>query len=123
MSSAADPENYGHHRGHRVQAASDAPYAPYPGAGIFGGMGRVEIDIDEPTLIEIARITGGEYFRAADMEGLERSYTAIDALERTVFELDQYTHYEERFAAFALWALALLSLERILGLTRLGRLP
>ena len=27
MSSAGDPENHGHHRGHRVEAASDAPYA------------------------------------------------------------------------------------------------
>jgi len=110
-------------RVYTVGASADAPYAPYPGAGIFGGMGRVAIDIDEPTLIEIARITGGEYFRAADMEGLERSYAAIDELERTVFEIDQYAQYEERFAVFALWALALLSLERILGLTRLGRLP
>jgi Ca-activated chloride channel homolog len=110
-------------RVYTVGASAEAPYAPYPGAGIFGGMGRVAIDIDEPTLIEIARITGGEYFRAADMAGLEKSYTVIDELERTVFEVDQFAHYEERFQAFALWALALLSLERMLSLTRLGRLP
>ncbi len=106
-----------------VGASAEAATAPYPGAGIFGGVGRVPIDIDEPTLIEIARITGGAYFRAADMKSMEEAYAAIDELERTAFEVDDYTRYEERFAIFAIWALALLSLERVLGLTSMGRLP
>ncbi len=38
-------------------------------------------DLDETTLKEIARLTGGAYFRARDTDELERIYALIDALE------------------------------------------
>ena len=45
-----------------------------------------EVDIDEETLQEIARTTGGEYFRATDTTALEQIYERIDALEKTQAE-------------------------------------
>jgi Ca-activated chloride channel family protein len=40
-------------------------------------------DLDEETLWEIAEVTGGEYFRAKNIEGLANVYRRIDALEPT----------------------------------------
>ena len=39
------------------------------------------LDLDETTLKEIARITGGEYFRATDVSALQGVYAKIDKLE------------------------------------------
>lgn len=38
-------------------------------------------DLDEPTLIEIAKSTGGEYFRARNLEELDQIYALLDDLE------------------------------------------
>lgn len=38
-------------------------------------------DLDEPTLQEIAKITGGQYFRATDTESLNEIYQTINQLE------------------------------------------
>jgi Ca-activated chloride channel family protein len=38
-------------------------------------------DLDEPTLIEIAKSTGGDYFRARNLEELDRIYALLDDLE------------------------------------------
>jgi Ca-activated chloride channel family protein len=63
------------------------------------------------------------FFRAQDLKGLEQVYAQIDTLEKTEVEVEQYTRYEERFAAFALLALLLLGAEQLLALGRLGRSP
>ena len=58
--------------------------APVPvGRGLFGL--RYEnrpVRIDEPLLRDVARITGGRYFRARDAEALRSIYQQIDQLER-----------------------------------------
>jgi len=106
-----------------VGAGSDKGWAEFPGAGFFGGTGRMPVEIDEATLREIARISGGEYFRATDMERLKEIYARIDQMEKTEIEIEDYTRYEEAFAPFAAAGLAVLLLERILAYSRLGRLP
>ena len=54
---------------------SDAPIDvggdPGFGGGGGGGGGRRFLQIDEPTLQAVAKMTGGEYFRAADAEQLD----------------------------------------------------
>jgi Ca-activated chloride channel family protein len=101
-----------------VGAGSDQPR----GAGIFGFM-QGGGEIDEATLKKIAEITKAKYFRATDLASLEETYRAIDEMEKTKIELDQYTRYEEVFAPFLVLGLACLALETLLGFTRLGRLP
>lgn len=44
------------------------------------------LGFDEETLQEIAKITGGAYFRATDTEALEKIYQRIDELEKTEAE-------------------------------------
>lgn len=91
----------------------------------FGGTQyiRQPSEIDEETLKEMARITGGQYFRARDLEGLRRVYEEIDRMEKTEITIDQYRYFEERFAPFLALALGLLALEKLLSVSRLGRLP
>ncbi|HMO03323.1 MAG TPA: VWA domain-containing protein [Kiritimatiellia bacterium] len=91
----------------------------------FGGTQyiRQPSEIDEETLKEMARLTGGQYFRARDLDGLRRVYEEIDKLEKTEITIDQYRYFEERFVPFLALALGLLALEKILSVGRIGRLP
>ncbi len=59
--------------------------APVPvGRGLFGLRYETQrVEIDEALLTEVARATGGRYFRAKDAAGLERVTREIDRLERT----------------------------------------
>ena len=81
------------------------------------------VDIDEPTLREIAELTGGQYFRATDNESLSSIYEEIDQLERTEIEVENFTQYAERFPAILALGLILLLLEIGLSQTVLRRLP
>lgn len=101
-----------------IGAGSDQPRA----SGIFGFV-QGGAEIDEATLKKIAEITKAKYFRATDLKSLEETYRAIDEMEKTKIELDQYTRYEEKFAPFLVLGLLCLAFETLLGFTRLGRLP
>jgi len=79
--------------------------------------------IDEQTLLEIARITGGRYFRATDSAGLQETYAEIDRLEKTTTLAEHYQYYVERFPLPVLLGLVLLLLEALLVNTRLRTIP
>ena len=49
--------------------------------GIFGNRRVRNDELDEPALIAIAEKTGGRYFRARDIAGLEEIYRLLDKLE------------------------------------------
>jgi Ca-activated chloride channel homolog len=49
----------------------------------FGGYQMVQMSFDESLLIEVATMTGGEYFHATDQSSLQQIYDKIDALEKT----------------------------------------
>ena len=55
------------------------------------------VRIDEALLSEIARMTGGRYFRARDAAALRRVYEQIDLLERTTVQSRSYVRYSELF--------------------------
>jgi Ca-activated chloride channel family protein len=73
--------------------------APYPVKNLFGlkTYRSIQIDIDEEALTEIAKITGGKYFRATDTASLKEVYKQIDSLEKTKMEEAKYTEYSELF--------------------------
>lgn len=52
-------------------------------ASLIGGRRRINpsADLDEETLTEIARLTGGRYFRATDTASLQGIYKLVDELE------------------------------------------
>ncbi|MGB7061069.1 MAG: VWA domain-containing protein [Candidatus Zixiibacteriota bacterium] len=83
----------------------------------------VENEIDEPTLQQIAQITGGEYFRAKDEEALARIYKQISEMERTEIKVTEYMQYNELFSNYALVGLMLLMVEIVLANTRYRKIP
>ena len=84
---------------------------------------NMRVDIDEETLLEVASVTEGQYFRATDEESLAEIYAEIDELERTEIEVENFTQYAERFEAALGLGLILLLLEFGLAQTVLRRLP
>ena len=76
--------------------------------------GMRQVEIDEDLLKDIAKVTGGKYFRATDNEKLEAIYDEINKLEKTEIEEFKYTRYEEKFRPWVLLAGALLLFEWIL---------
>ena len=82
---------------------------------VFGNRTRnPSRDLDERSLKEIARLTGGEYFRARNTEQLEGIYEKFDALEPVdqealTFRPRQQLFYVPLGIALALYALALLT--------------
>jgi Ca-activated chloride channel family protein len=73
--------------------------APVPvGRGLFGlryEMQRVEID--DALLTDVAKATGGRYFRARDPAALQSITEQIDALERAPVRSRTYVRYTELF--------------------------
>ncbi len=98
--------------------------APYPVQTPFGKrLQDMKVEIDEDVLKEIAQLTGGEYFRATDGEGLKRVYEQIDELEKTKIEVVETTRQKEEFALYAMLALLILGLEILLRTTMLRSIP
>jgi Ca-activated chloride channel family protein len=90
-------------------------YAPYPVQTDLGVQyQRVPVTIDEPVLQNIAKTTGGQYFRATNNEKLREIYQQIDKLERAKIAVTQYHKKTERFLPFALIAMVLLLLDFLL---------
>lgn len=90
-------------------------FAPYPVKTAEGiQYQQVPVTIDEPTLSNIAKITGGKYFRATNNEKLKAIYQQIDNLEKAKIAVTQYHKKTERFLPFVLLAIALLLLEFML---------
>jgi len=84
---------------------------------------RVQVNIDEKTLQEIAQITDALYFRAKDRTGLKDVFKQINSLEKTKVETSSARKYNELFRLSMFPALGLLLLEIILGQTRFRMLP
>ena len=98
--------------------------APTPVQTPFGvRMQNLPVDIDEKTLTEIAAMTGGQYFRAQDTEGLRQVYEEIDEMEKYLISVQNVTQRQEMFLPFALAALALILLELLLRRTWLRSIP
>ena len=99
--------------------------APYPAIDMWGHLTfqPMKVEIDEKMLTEIAEMTGGKYFRATDNRRLKDVYDEINQLERSRVEVENCTHYQERFTLFAILALVLLIGEFVLRQTWLRRLP
>lgn len=99
--------------------------APFPVQDAFGRMHlqNMKVEIDEKVLTEMAKATGGQYFRATDTDSLEHIYEAINKLETTTRKLKKYQQYDELFLYFLVPGLVLLVVELILNQTRFRRLP
>ncbi len=98
--------------------------APYPFTTPYGiKYHNVPVDIDEPTLQQIASVTGGQYFRATDNASLRSIYGEIDRMEKTKISVQQYSKKQEEYKPLALLVFALLLFELLLRNTLLRNIP
>jgi Ca-activated chloride channel family protein len=74
-------------------------FAPVPvSRGLFGLRYETRpVRIDEELLQDVARTTGGRYFRARDAAGLQQIYEQIDRLERVPLRARSFVRYTEQF--------------------------
>ena len=82
-----------------------------------------QVDIDEETLKDIAGKTGGLYFRAENIEGLEKIYDTIDKLEKTKVKVVTFEQYNEFYVYFLVTAFIVLGLWIIFSNTRFLEIP
>jgi len=99
--------------------------APYPFKDVFGRtvIQKVPVEIDEPTLQEIADMTNGNYFRATNNEKLRQIYTEIDKLEKSKIDVKEYSRKQEEYRFYAGIALLLLLIEMLLRYTVFRGIP
>lgn len=98
--------------------------APYPFQTPFGiQYQNVPVEIDEEVLQQIAKMTGGSYFRATDNATLSEIYAEIDQMEKTKLQVREYRKKQEEFFPYLLTAFFLLVLEVLIRNTLLRRLP
>lgn len=92
-----------------------------PGGEIV--MQQEKVNLDEDLLGQIAKETGGRYFRAKDADGLKTIYGEIDRLEKSKVEIIGSRQYTERFHPFLIAAILFLFLEWVLRLAVFRKLP
>ena len=75
------------------------------------------VEIDEVLLRQIAKETGGKYFRATSNSKLKAIYDEINKMETTVTQELKYENFDELYRKWVLLALGLLLLELLLRKT------
>jgi Ca-activated chloride channel family protein len=99
-------------------------FAPMPVQ--FGGRiiyQNVQVNVDEETLQQVAKLTDAQYFRATDTKSLAQIFEAIDKLEKSTVELSQYKEVRELFPWFVGAGGVLLGLHLLLAQTVWRRVP
>jgi Ca-activated chloride channel family protein len=81
------------------------------------------VQIDEDLLQDVARTTGGRYFRATDAQALSNIFQQIDQLEKTPVEVSRYSRFEERVRPWLILGLGALAAELVLAATVVVRVP
>lgn len=71
--------------------------------------------MDEQTLVNIAQLTGGRFFRATDTQSLSQAYAEIAKLERSEIPVDRHRVPTELFGGFVAAAALLLGLQILLA--------
>src|SRR5436190_2648120 len=84
---------------------------------------NLPVDLKEEPLQDIAKRTGGKYYRADNAKHFREIYAEIDKLEKTEAEVKKFSQHKELFAWVISPGLVLLLLEIILRHTVWRRLP
>lgn len=97
--------------------------APYPVMTPWGvEVRKLQVEIDEDLLKQVAETTGGRYFRATDNTKLAEIYSEINKMETARTTIDSFPVYKELFGRYAVAALICLLLELVIRLF-IRRLP
>lgn len=108
---------------HTIGIGSEQAITVMQPGNIFSSIMRQQAEFDEETLKEIARLTGGTYFSASDVEALEGVYEKIDALERTRETDEGAVLVEELFVPYAIFGSVSYLLYLALALSVFMRVP
>ena len=84
---------------------------------------RVPVSFNEEGLKEVARIAGGQFYRATDTKSLESIFRDIDKLEKSTVSVKKYQQYRDLFPICIMSALGLLLGEMVLSQTIWKKLP
>lgn len=99
-------------------------YTVLAGRESGGRMGyRPDGDAMSRPLVDIARVTGGRFYRAEDATALADIYREIDKLEKSRIEEKKYESFTEQFRPFAALGLLMLLAAALSDHTWLRRLP
>lgn len=79
--------------------------------------------IDDSSLRQIAGMTGGKYFSASSATALTEVFEEIDALEKTEFDVRNFSHTEDNYMMWAWLAFAFFAVQLLLKLTVTGSIP
>ena len=82
-----------------------------------------QVDYDETTLRNVAKIADGHYFRADSSSALEGIFSTIDKLEKTTVKISKYREYRDFFGWFTAVAVGCLGCHMTLAQTLWRRLP
>jgi len=99
-----------------------APMPVYIGGRKVGYQPQ-QVDIDEDTLKQIAKMTNGKYYRADNADRFQQIYAEIDSLEKTEAEVKKFAQHRELFGWLITCGLGVLLVELALGQTIFRRLP
>ncbi|MCK9421284.1 MAG: VWA domain-containing protein [Bacteroidales bacterium] len=98
--------------------------APIPVQTPFGIQTQMmDVKIDEPLLMEIARMTDGKYFRATNNAKLRAIYQEIDKMEKSKIDVTEFRKKNEKFLSLALISFIFISLETLLRYVFLKNIP
>lgn len=83
---------------------------------IFGDLvfTETEVKIDEATLLEVAKKTGGRYFRATSNESLAGVYNEINNMEKSDVKASKIYSYKEYFRVFLFIAFFVLLIDGLM---------
>lgn len=79
--------------------------------------------IDDASLRQIAGMTGGKYFSASSANALTEVFSEIDALEKTEFDVRNFSHTEDDYMLWAWLAFGFFALQLLLKLTVTRSIP
>ena len=92
--------------------------------GFFGsGFVQIRDEFDEQLLKDIAKTTGGVYYKADDGDAMRKAMEQIDKLEKTTVKQNILVNWKEFYPALSWLAVAFLLLGMLLEKTVLLRVP
>lgn len=91
------------------------PMPVYDEKGNRIGTRRLMSDLDENTLHEIAKLTGGRYFRAADSDTIKEAFKSIDQAKKIEFQSKSFLVTTELFPWVAAPGMAMLFIGALLA--------
>jgi Ca-activated chloride channel family protein len=89
---------------------------PY-GKDFFGNPNLVESMVDETSMRKIAKIGGGEFFRATDDQALSQVFKRIDQYEKAEIKETRFKNTTDYYYVYLLWAVSFLLLWLLLKST------